>query len=175
MMTHNGKQLLRKIRLIIAFFMLALIVSGVTAFPVETELKMLCSMAEIDSATVNDSPAIFGFVHTIKESITEINQKTPQIAYGFDWLAFAHLVIAVLFIGPFRDPIRNKWVVQWGMIACISILPLALICGPIREIPLYWRFIDCSFGVFGIIPLLICMKWIKELEGMENESKTLVN
>ena len=81
MMTHNGKKLLRKIRLIIAFFMLALIVSGVTAFPVETELKMLCSVAEIDSATVKDSPAIFGFVHTIKESITEINQTTNSLRF----------------------------------------------------------------------------------------------
>jgi hypothetical protein len=50
------------------------------------------------------------------------------------------------------------------MIACVSILPLAFICGPIRQIPFYWRLIDCSFGVFGIIPLLLCMKYIKALE-----------
>jgi hypothetical protein len=50
------------------------------------------------------------------------------------------------------------------MIACVAIIPLAFICGSIRQIPLYWRLIDCSFGVFGIIPLYLCRKWIKELE-----------
>jgi len=161
------KNILRKIRFIIAFFMLALIVSGVTAFPVETELNTICSIAEIDSTTVKDSPAIFGFLLHIKDNLTEINKKTPQFAYGYDWLAFAHLVIAILFIGPFKNPVQNKWVIQWGIIACVAVLPLAFICGPIREIPLYWRFIDCSFGVFGVIPLLICLKWIKKLEQIE--------
>ena len=93
-----------------------------------------------------------------------MNQNFPQLAYGYDWLAFAHLVIALMFIGPFRDPVRNKWVIQWGMIACVAILPLAFICGPIRQIPIYWTLIDCSFGVFGIIPLLFCMKLINRLE-----------
>ncbi|SCF41963.1 hypothetical protein [Micromonospora mirobrigensis] len=32
--------------------------------------------------------------------------------YGTDWLAFAHLVLAVAFWGPLRDPVRNVWVVQ---------------------------------------------------------------
>ena len=75
------------------------------------------------------------------------------MAYGTDWLAFAHLVIAVAFIGPLLDPVRNRWVITFGMIACVMVLPLALICGPIRGIPLYWQLIECSLGVFGIIPL----------------------
>ncbi len=158
------KVIQRRIRILIAFFMLALILSGITAFPIETELKMLCYFANVDSVTVNDSAEIFRFIHSIKECFTELNQETPQIAYGYDWLAFAHIVIAILFIGPLKNPIQNKWVIQWGVIACVAILPLAFICGPIREIPLYWQFIDCSFGVFGIIPLLVCLKWIKELE-----------
>ncbi|MBR5374724.1 MAG: hypothetical protein IK131_08660 [Paludibacteraceae bacterium] len=155
---------LQKVRAIIVFFMVALVVSGATAFPVESELKLLCSVLNINAETIKDSPAIFGFVYSMKESITEVNLHTPQLAYGYDWLAFAHLVIALMFIGPFRDPVRNKWVIQWGMIACVAILPLAFICGPIREMPLYWTFIDCSFGVFGIIPLILCMKYIKLLE-----------
>jgi hypothetical protein len=31
----------------------------------------------------------------------------PWLAYGTDWLAFAHIVIAVFFIGPFVDPVQN--------------------------------------------------------------------
>ena len=36
-----------------------------------------------------------------------------------------------------------------GIAACLAVIPLALICGPIRGIPFYWRLIDCSFGVIG--------------------------
>jgi len=35
----------------------------------------------------------------------------------------------------------------WGLIASVGIFFLALIAGPIRGIPFYWRLIDCSFGV----------------------------
>lgn len=164
MTQQDERKILKKIRGIIVFFMIALALSGITAFPIETELNTFFSVTDINSESVNDYPEIFKFLHYIKENVTEANQKAPQLAYGCDWLAFAHLVIALLFIGPYRDPVRNKWVIQWGMIACISILPLAFICGPIRQIPFYWRLIDCSFGVFGIIPLLLCMKYIKALE-----------
>ena len=30
------------------------------------------------------------------------------IAYGTDWLAFAHITIAVAFLGPLKDPVRNR-------------------------------------------------------------------
>ena len=32
------------------------------------------------------------------------------------------------------------------MIACFALIPLALICGPIRGIPWFWRVIDCSLA-----------------------------
>jgi hypothetical protein len=46
---------------------------------------------------------------------------------------------------------------------CAAVFPLALICGEIRGIPLYWRLIDCSFGLFGAIPLLYCLKLVREM------------
>jgi len=90
--------------------------------------------------------------------------RYPFFAYGTDWLAFAHIVIACAFIGVLRDPVRNIWVVEWGMIACALVIPLAMVCGPIREIPFYHRLIDYSFGVVGIIPLWICRRYILALE-----------
>ena len=86
------------------------------------------------------------------------------MAYGTDWLAFAHLAIDVAFLGPLRDPVRNKWILVFGVIACAGVVPLALIAGPIREIPLYWRLIDCSFGILGVIPLLICLRYVHMIE-----------
>ena len=90
--------------------------------------------------------------------------KYPFLAYGTDWLAFAHLMLAVLFIGPLKEPVKNKWVITFGMIACIAIVPLAFIAGCIRCIPLFWTLIDCSFGAFGIIPLIVAYRIIKQLE-----------
>ena len=102
------------------------------------------------------------------EGLETTGREYPFLAYGTDWLAFAHLVIAVAFWGPLRDPVRNIWVVEFGMIACLLVIPLALICGPIRGIPFCWQLIDCSFGVFGLIPLAIVRRLILSLGNQES-------
>ena len=99
----------------------------------------------------------------IRDALIETNTKYPFMAYGTDWLAFGHFVIAVSFIGPLRDPVKNVWVIEFGMIACVLVVPFTLGMGAVRGIPLGWRLIDCSFGVFGIIPLWFCRKYIREL------------
>ena len=85
------------------------------------------------------------------------------LAYGTDWLAFAHIMIGIVFLGPLKDPVKNLWVVEFGMIACLLVIPLALVCGPIRGIPWFWRLVDCSFGVFGLIPLALVRRWILKM------------
>lgn len=91
-------------------------------------------------------------------------QPIPWLSYGTDWLAFAHLVIALVFVGPLRDPVKNIWVIHFGMIACIGVFPLAFIAGSIRGIPFFWQWVDCSFGVIGFVPLYLCHKYIGMLE-----------
>jgi hypothetical protein len=49
-------------------------------------------------------------------------------------------------------------VLKCGLICCAAVIPLALIAGQVRDIPLYWRLIDCAFGVFGALPLLYCLR-----------------
>jgi hypothetical protein len=78
-------------------------------------------------------------------------------------------VIAVAFIGPLKDPVKNIWVMQFGMIACVMVFPLAFIAGPIRGIPFYWQLIDCSFGVFGFLLLYVCYRKILGLEKMQEK------
>ncbi|MGW5906429.1 hypothetical protein ACWFQ6_32305, partial [Streptomyces althioticus] len=73
-------------------------------------------------------------------------------------------VIAVAFLGPYRDPVRNIWVVEFGLIACAGVIPLALVCGPVRGIPFWWSVVDMAFGVFGAVPLYVVRKKIKRLE-----------
>jgi len=92
----------------------------------------------------------------------------PFLFYATDWLAFGHFVIAIVFIGALRDPVRNRWLFDFGLIACVLVIPYALVFGGLRGIPIWWRLIDCSFGVFGFIPLWFCRKWTDELEQVEN-------
>jgi hypothetical protein len=158
------KQLLLKIRLVTLFFMAALVVSGITAFPAETELRMAMQFLNIEGQNPESLNALQRWLASGYEALCATNAQFPFLAYGFDWLAFAHIVIALAFIGLYREPVRNKWLVTWAMICCVAVIPLALICGEIRQIPFFWRLIDCSFGVFGIIPLIYLRSLILRLE-----------
>lgn len=156
-MLSDTVKIRKEIRNWILFFIIALLLSGITAFPVETELGWVCSWWP------EQHSLFYQWLHTCYQAIKHTNEQYPYLAYGYDWLAFAHIVIAIAFIGPLRDPVKNSWIIEFGCIACIAVVPLAFIAGPIRQIPLYWRLIDCSFGIFGLIPLLICHKKIKQL------------
>lgn len=159
------KRLLLIIRVITVFFIGALAVSGLTAFPLESELKLLCGYLGI--STELPATSYTGFNHWIAwvyEGVSNTNNAYPFLAYGTDWLAFAHLGIAIAFLGVYFRPVRNIWIVYWGMILCIATIPVILICGHIRQIPFYWQLIDSSFGIIGIIPLIILRYYIKKLE-----------
>jgi hypothetical protein len=155
---HPQKNI-RRIRAMLVFFMIALALSGITAFPVYSEIKW---WMEGGYASPN-SPGQ-AWLTTVWQGVRDTQQHYPFLFYGFDWLAFAHLVIAMAFIGPYRDPVKNKWVIQWAMLACIAIFPLALIAGPIRSIPWYHILVDCCFGIIGLIPLGLVLRWINQLE-----------
>jgi hypothetical protein len=148
--------LTRRIHILLWIFIVGLVFSGVTSIPLETELKILTQWAGGESGLAQ-------WLLKIRDALVETNAKYPFFAYGTDWLAFAHFVIAVAFIGPLRDPVKNIWVVEFGMIACVLVVPFALVMGSIREIPFGWRLIDCSFGIFGIVPLWLCRQRIKHL------------
>ena len=150
-------KLITKIRLLILFFMIALILSGLTAMPIETELHWLMDLKPMFPEKLGD------WIQLCYTALVNTNQNYPFLAYGYDWLAFAHFVIALSFIGPYRDPVKNIWIIDWQIICCIAVVPLAFIAGPIRQIPIFHIVIDCCFGLFGIIPLFICRRWIKKL------------
>jgi len=160
-MTLPENRLKKTIRTWIILFIIGLVLSGITAFPIETQLAFGMDYLGFLPATLQH------FLQYIYEAVSTTNVHYPQLAYGTDWLAFAHLVIAVGFIGPLIDPVKNIWVIQFGMIACAMVIPLALIAGPIRDIPWWWRMVDCSFGVLGIIPLYLCYRNIKKLAAVQ--------
>ncbi|MFE0644741.1 hypothetical protein ACFW2Y_24480 [Streptomyces sp. NPDC058877] len=166
--TNGPKGLLARIRAWLVVFVICLVLSGATAFPLVTELRLLDSSLDGWAAPVGELlPRFTDWIHRVEGSLRAADEQAPYLLYGYDWLAFAHLVIAVAFYGPYRDPVRNVWVIEFGMIACVGIIPLALICGPIRGIPFWWSVVDMSFGVIGILPLLHVRRLTKRLEALQ--------
>ncbi len=147
--------LLLRIRVALAVFMFGLVVSGVTAFPLERELDAVArwSGAETLAGSGGFLAECATWVLTVRDALHFTYTRYPFMAYGTDWLAFGHIVIALFFVAPFVDPVKNLAAIRTGLWACLLVLPLALICGPIRGVPFFWRLIDCSFGVLGF-PLL---------------------
>src|SRR3954469_8370811 len=113
-------KLFTQIRILTVLFIIVLVISGVTAFPLHTELKFI-----LDSNMFADGSVIQQWLLKVFTGIDETKEKYPFIFYGFDWLAFAHFVSAVLFIGVYQHPVRNRWIIQWAIITCIAVLPFA--------------------------------------------------
>jgi hypothetical protein len=148
---------LGKIRWALGIFIAGLVLSGITAFPLQLELNWLAGrLGEPDNSFER-------WIITVRDGLSDTYQKYPWMGYGTDWLAFAHLIIAPFFIGPFIDPVRNMSTIYAGLAACACVVPLALICGAIRDIPIGWRLIDCSFGVIGAIPLLYVLRLVRKM------------
>ena len=158
-------RLIKRVRVWLAIFIAGMVLSGLTAFPLETELECLARWLGVpDGAAPAGSSGLVLWIVTVRDGLRDTYSRYPFVAYGTDWLAFAHLIIALLFVGPWRDPLRNAWVVTWGLWACVLVFPLAFVCGAIRGIPLGWQFIDCSFGVFGFVALWMARRCLLALE-----------
>lgn len=161
------ERLLKRIRLLVAIFVVGLVLAGVTAFPLLREVNALAGFISSDSPATEGS--LRSWILFVRAGLESTYRDYPFIGYGTDWLAFGHLAIAVFFYGAWRDPVRNVWVLHAGLIVCAAVIPVALICGEIREIPLYWRLIDCAFGVFGAIPLWYALILTRQLEHAQSK------
>lgn len=157
---NDDVKLKKQIRFRVVLFMTGLVVSGLTAFPIEWQLEQahyLISDWELNNQLTQ-------WLELAYQGMQETNTSYPFIAYGTDWLGFAHLIIAVAFVGPLQDPVRNRWIFEFGLIACFTIFPFALIAGQARGIPFFWQLIDCSFGVVGSLILWSAYIRTKALE-----------
>jgi hypothetical protein len=153
-------KLRRRIKLLTWLFIAGLVLSGATAIPLQGELKLL-----VNIFAANGEPSeLARWLFRVRDALAQTQAQHPFLLYGTDWLAFGHFVIAIAFIGALRDPVRNRWIFDFGLIACALVIPYALVFGGLRGIPFWWRLTDCSFGVFGFVPLWFCRKWAKELE-----------
>lgn len=155
---------LKQIRIAVGIVIFGLVISGVTAFPLLTEVKLLSFLFYGEARGIPEMHS--GHVYWIlkvRQGLEETYAKYPFIAYGTDWLAFAHLMIALFFILPWRDPVRYEGVLKVGVAASLLVIPLAFICGPLRGIPFWWRLIDCSFGLLCLPPLLFALRKLRRM------------
>ena len=150
---------LKRIRIAVGIVIFGLVASGLTAFPLLHELNLLARFAG------DGDGGMARWILTVRDGLEATYERYPFIAYGTDWLAFAHLMIALFFILPWRDPVRYEGVLKVGVAASLLVLPLAFICGPLRGIPLGWRLIDCSFGLLCLPPLLYALRKVRALAG----------
>ncbi|MBK9416970.1 MAG: hypothetical protein IPN62_06665 [Flavobacteriales bacterium] len=153
----NTSKDLHLIRRWITFFIVALLISGLTAVPLVWLTGLLAAW------TAPFGGALAEWAAHAAEAVAHVAEAYPILLYGTDWLAFAHVVIALLFIGPWRDPVRNRWVVEWGLWCCALVVLVAFAWAPVRDIPFFWRCVDASFGVIGAVPLYIVLRAIDRM------------
>jgi len=154
----NENRLRRKIKIAIIITIAGLLLNGISAVPLISELKILLSKHDALPQFLRD-----WWVY-VNKGVNYTTRYYPFMRYGFDWLAFAHLLIAIAFIGPLKDPIKNEWVVRWGMIASALSVVMAFGWERFRGIPLWWSCIDAAIAIVAFIVLWLCSKWINELK-----------
>lgn len=152
---------LQRIRALLAFFVVALVISGATAIPLEAGSRLLLTICGPGTWLAGFWPPLGSWIGYVAEGIAITATRYPFMFYGTDWLAFGHFAIAIAFLGPLRDPLRNVWVVEFGIIVSLLVIPMALIFGPLRNIPFWWRLVDCSFGIGGLVVLLPAYRLIR--------------
>jgi hypothetical protein len=154
-----------RVRALLVFYAGALIVSGLTAVPVEWEVRTVIAVGWGDAAPGTSWwPAMHTFLSKVLTAAQDVGARYPFFFYGFDWLAFGICVLGLLFLGAVRDPVRNVLVVKFGLLCCGLVLVFAAIVPHLRGLPWFWTFVDGSFGVVGAIPLLILLRDIRQLE-----------
>lgn len=107
---------LQTIRILTAFVILGLVISGITAFPLLHELNLLSElfMNSEGSHDPGDYSGVAHWIFFVREGLEVTYGAYPFIGYGTDWLAFGHIVIALFFIPAYRDPIRYQDVYRVG-------------------------------------------------------------
>lgn len=157
---------LRVVRVLTALFIVGLILSGLTAIPIQTQLDLAARLGGLENVTdpAQTSNAFSHWLVQVRTQITHLNRTAPYILYGNDWLAFGHVGIALVFFWALRRPLKYKFLYDYGLLLCLMVIPWAAVCGALRGIPWWWRCIDSSFGLLGAVPLLVCKRLLSRIE-----------
>ena len=159
----NPSRILNQTKAALVLFSVALVLSGVTAIFPREGLRLLYPLYAPESGLHRVWPSMAQWLDLVHQALEDTYASYPFLAYGYDWLAFGHFIIAIPFLMALRDPLRHSWVVAYGIGACLAVLPFALVFGAIRGIPVFWRIVDTTFGIGGLIVLLILRRRLRRL------------
>jgi len=163
-MTATSGSVLLRYRLSLGAFLAGLIFSGLTAVPLLGEIRLLSGLLGIDDpARYREFTGLSHWIAYVNFGLEQTYAQFPYFGYGTDWLAFGHLASAAFFIRPLFKPLDSDWVLRTGLGICAAVIPAALIAGHFRGIPFAWRLVDCSFGIFGSLPLLYCLRLTRQM------------
>ena len=97
----NREQTLKNIRRLTWLFIVGLVVSGATAIPLQSEFDAAAKF-------FGGTSAFDTWILKVRGALDNTYAAYPFMAYGTDWLAFGHFVIAIAFVGAVREPVRNR-------------------------------------------------------------------
>lgn len=130
--------------------MLGLVLTGVSVFPVVTLVEWLVTWL----AQRSPDFAVTLWLQGVNAALSYNAEHYPFLLYTLDWLGFAHLLIALVFWGAWRDPVQNRWVIEFGILACSLTFPAIILFGLKNDLPLWWLGLDSLFGIVGALLLL---------------------
>jgi len=161
-MSNQEKDLFR-VRVYLSVVLVGILFSCQMILFVEPEIQWIDKAIGQSPFVVQHFPQLSDWIGVLRVSVTETYQKYPVMAYCMDWLAFAHVFIAVALLGAIRNPVQNVWVVKTALITTLLMIPFTFISGGIRGIPCYWLLLDSSFAMIAILPLVLALRGIKRL------------
>lgn len=164
--------ILSRYRLSLGFFIVGLLVSGMTTFPLKQEVSLLNRLVgPVAPAGQDHTVGLQQWIRFVDSGVHETYFRFPFFAYATDWLGFGHFVIAAFFILPLANPVKYRAVLLVGLAACAGVLVVAFVCGTARGIPFGWQLVDCGFGVIGAIPLLYCLRLTTRLDRVSDKTQ----
>lgn len=158
------KRLLRRIRVLLGLFAAGLVLCGIVIFPLKWQIDTVAALFGPGTLTDRLFPPMAQWIAQLQTGIAAIADNHPYLFYCTDWVGFAMIAIALAFIGPIKDPIRNIWVIRYGILVCLLTFPMVVISGIVRGFPLFWLPIDCAFGAAGLLLLCPAIHYTKRLE-----------
>lgn len=87
----NPMDLIQQIKRLLILFIVALVISGITAFWLEAEIYFLIE-------NFNFGILINSWLAKVYHALNQTNNSYPFLIYGYDWLAFGHLIIALFLL-----------------------------------------------------------------------------
>jgi len=162
---------LRIIRLMLAIVAVGLTLAGLTTFWLPWEVtKLLDIVFDRSSTSIPFFSSEYQLLVQVEKGLQYLQTSFPQFFLGTDYLGFAHIMFALLFIGAMGDPLKNKWVIQFGMIAAVVVIPCAFLFGFVRGLPFIHYLVDASFGIGAVIPFFVAMREMKKVEKLQGNN-----